>query len=458
MVSKNDPRILFVFSRRGSETSTRFGGFPLRIKKNGGLNYADYDCVALEDLIFRIYDDNKARVFDRERKIDVSKYSFVYFKSWQSMPEEAASLAYFLEGAGIPYADTQARHEYIAKTTNQMAMWSQGVSVPASIWGEPSSLRNYVACIKLDYPIIVKAVHGQKGRDNYLVNTKEEALEILDTVDKPMMIQEFIPNDGDYRVGVYGSVARWAIYRRSVGKSHLNNISAGGTAELVKVDDLPEGVAGIAEAAARSCDLEISGVDVVVHRDTKKLYVFEANQGSQIVTGAFSDSNMQAFDTGLKKMLSDRRVKARSRRKKIIGRTELVEIVHPLLEDTIPIVAKIDTGAYQSAIDAINIKESVSKDGLPLLNYEIINPTTGKSVRFETGDFGRVQIRSSLGHYDHRYIVPIEVAIKGATYSTRASLAKRTNQKMSMLLGRTLIAGNFVVDVEYSALEQGGER
>lgn len=449
---KSKPRILFVFARRGSDNSTRFGGFARRIAKNGGLSYTDYDSVALEDLIFRIYDDKKARVFDKEHAINVSKYTFVYFKSWQSMPEEAASLAHYLGSVGIPYVDTQVRHEYIAKTTNQMAMWAAGVAVPASIWGASGQLRDYVSRTKLNYPIIIKAVHGQKGKDNYLAKTRGEALGILDSAEAPMMVQEFIPNDGDFRVGVYGSVARWAIYRRSGDKSHLNNTSAGGTAELVEVSDLPQGVAKLAEGAAKACDLEISGVDVVIHRDTGKLYIFEANQGSQIVTGAFSESNMMAFDEGLRSMLSRRIKKAKTNRKKMVGRRELVQIVHPDSGVKIPLIAKLDTGAYQSAMDAVDIEELIGDDGSPVLNYSIVNPYTGQPVRFETKDFGRVRVFSSTGHYDHRYVVPVEMLIKGVAYSTRISLAKRTNHKTAVLIGRTLIAGNFVVDVEYSGV------
>jgi len=206
------PRILFVFAKRGTGTSTKIGGFVKRIINNGGLAYADVDYVALEDLIFHIKSKHEARVYDPTRKIDLHEYSFVYFKSWQSMPELAAAAALYLEGMGIPYADHQVRHEYIAKTTNYMAMWAKGVSVPSSIWGSKDKLIKYVKQTRTtEYPMIAKSVHGQKGKDNHLVVSKEAMLEILTANDIDMVLQKFIPNDGDYRIGVYGHQARWVI-------------------------------------------------------------------------------------------------------------------------------------------------------------------------------------------------------------------------------------------------------
>lgn len=440
------PRILIVFAKRGTATSTRFGGFVTRIKNAGGFEYADVvDCVALEDLVFRIYSTKKARVLDINSTIDVSTYDFVYFKSWQSLPAEAASLAFYLEGMGIPYTDTQVRHEFTLKTTNNMALWAHGIAVPPSIWGSRTALSSYIKTKKLTYPLIAKAVDGEKGRDNYLARTKLELVGILYTADKPMIIQDFIPNDGDYRIGVYGSRARWSIYRKSGGKSHLNNTSAGGTAVHMAVSELPDGVASIAERAAAACDLEISGVDVVVDNRDGSLYVFEANQGSQIVTGAFIESNMKAFDRGMKSLVSNRNKAHRKTRKQVVGRHVNVEIKHD--EQTIPIHAKIDTGAYQSAVDAENIEITATGE----LKYAIRDPSSGLLSVFTTSDFGYVTIKTSVGHFEKRYVVPMELMVNGRAYKTRVTLAKRKQQKFQMLLGRTLISGNFLVDVEYSS-------
>lgn len=452
-MSSGKPKILIVFARSGGATSTRFGGFVKRIVQNGGFSYADVDYVALESLLFHIADGARAQVSDPESGIRLSSYSFVYFKSWQAMPEQAAAAAHYLEGMGIPYADEQVRHEYIAKTTNQMAMWAQGVPVPETVWGSRSVMKRYLKRRSTQYPLVIKAVHGQKGNHNYLIHTAKEAVDVIDTSERDMMIQQFIPNDGDYRIGVYGHKARWAIYRKSGGTSHLNNTSAGGTAVYIDNKNVPAAIKTVAEAAAKACDLAISGVDVVEHKDTKQLFVFEANQGSQIVTGAFSDTNMKAFDAGIKSLVMHKPPRAKRQRKSVIGRRADVSV--RVGEGTITLLAKVDTGAYQSAIDAIDVTLHSDKEGREYLAYTIKSHTPGQSdLRCTTYDFGKAGIVSSLGVGEMRYVVPMDVTIHGKTYPARVTLANRSTQKCPMLLGRVLLAGNFIVNVEYSNIEE----
>lgn len=443
------PRVLFIFGKRGSDTSTRFAGFVKRIQKNGGLQYADVDCVALEDLVFHIKPGKKARVYDPISKIDLKNYSFVYFKSWQSMPESAAAAAHFLEGMGIPYADRQVRHEYISKTTNYMTMWAQGVAVPETIWGSKPVIQQLVAHSHLDYPLIIKSVHGQKGKDNYLAKDKAEALSLLDAAQVDMVLQQFIPNDGDYRIGVYGHESRWGIFRRSGGTSHLNNTSAGGTAELLDIAQVRPEILRLAEAASEACDLAVSGVDVVEDKLTKELYVLEANQGSQIVTGAFTDSNMAAFDAGIKAMTHSRYAGKAQHPRQVIGRTVVVTIDsvdHPL-----HLKAKVDTGAYQSSLHVEHVEMLLDPNNNKFVRYQVKDPETGHIQQIETYEFWRALVRNSFGIEQERFVVPMHLRINGVQYDTRVSLSDRSTQKYPLLIGRKLLRGNFLVNVELGA-------
>ena len=444
------PRILIVFAKRGTETSTRFAGFVKRIQKNGGFKYATVDYVALEDLLFRTMDDGRAKVHDPIRKINLAHYSFVYFKSWQSMPTLAASAAFYLEGMGIPFADAQVLHNRPGKAANQMVRWAKGVSVPATIWGSKEVLSHFLKTRKVQMPLIVKADVGQKGKDNFLVATRREARKIIEESDKDFILQAFVPNNGDYRIGVYGHKARWAIYRKSGGNSHLNNTSAGGEAQLLNVATLDPAITKLAEAAAAASDLAIGGVDIVQDKETGKLYVFEANQGSQIVTGAFSDTNMTAFDQGIKAMIVQRDAMRRTMRPRVIGRNVRVTI-----EDDSALVfkAKVDTGAFRSALHAEAIERGRDKDGKEFVQYTLTSASDPAIKRiFKTYDFSRALIKSSNGGKEMRYLVSINVAIHGVNYSMEVTLTNRMTQKHPLLIGRRLLAGNFIVN---PALSEG---
>lgn len=444
------PKVLIIFSKEASEVSTRFGGFVKRIQRNGGFQYADVDYVALEKLVFQIKNKNVAQVYDPVRNIDVRNYSFVYFKSWQLMPEVAASVAHFLEAKGIPYADHQVRHEYTGKAVNYMTMWAQGVSVPDTVWaGSCETLIKYIESLNdADFPLIVKANNGQKGRDNYLVKSREEALSIIQNTPVDMLVQKFIRNNGDWRIGVYGHVARWAIYRQNSGASHLNNTSAGGVATNISINKVPLKVRQLAEAAADACDLAISGVDVVEDIATKRLYVLEANQGSQIVTGAFTDTNMTAFDEGMKSMVVSRLTPAK-RRLQTIGR--IVEVKLKTDEGDITLRAKVDSGAFQSAVHAEDIVERTNSDGIKYLDYAVVDPTSGVKLKMSTSDFGSALVYTSMGHADRRFVVPVVFEIGGKRYNTRVTLADRSSQKNPVLIGRQLLRGNFIINVEIGA-------
>lgn len=443
------PKVLIIFAREVSEKSTRFGGFVRRIQKNGGFKYADVDYVALEKLIFHIKNKQIATVYDPERNINVGDYSFVYFKSWQSMPETAASVAHFLEAKGIPYADHQVRHEYTGKAVNYMTMWAQGVSVPDTVWaGSCGTLIKHIESLNdADFPIIIKANNGQKGRDNYLVKSREEALNIIQNTSVDMLVQKFIRNNGDWRIGVYGHVARWAIYRQSGGNSHLNNTSAGGMATNISINKVPLRVRQLAEDAADACDLAISGVDVVEDVATKRLYVLEANQGSQIVTGVSTDTNMTAFDKGMKSMVVSRLTPTK-RRLQTIGRLARVTIKTDTGDVTLK--AKVDSGAYRSALHAESIVVRDS-EGVKYLDYTIVDPVSGMKLQMTTDDFGIARVRASTGHVDIRYVVPMVLEIGGKEYNTRVTLANRSSQKNSVLIGRQLLRGNFLINVEIGA-------
>jgi RimK family alpha-L-glutamate ligase len=93
-------------------------------------------------------------------------------------------------------------------------------------------------------------------------------------------LQEYIKNDGDFRVWVLGEKVLGVMKRSSADKKEFrNNYSAGGN---VEVADLPEEVKEIAVKAAKVCGLAVAGVDVAFRDfDVKKPVIWEVNKGPQ---------------------------------------------------------------------------------------------------------------------------------------------------------------------------------
>ena len=90
----------------------------------------------------------------------------------------------------------------------------------------------------LSYPFIQKPLLGAKGHGVELIGSAKELDELLPENVASVVYQPFIKNSGDFRILMLGGVFMGAILRRSQEGSVLNNISQGGSAEVVHDRDL----------------------------------------------------------------------------------------------------------------------------------------------------------------------------------------------------------------------------
>lgn len=123
---------------------------------------------------------------------------------------------------------------------------------------------------------------------------------------------------------------------------------------------------------------------------------------------------------------------------KIIGRREYIQF--PLLGIE-QVEAKIDTGAYTCAIDCNHI-ELKTEDGKNILSFRLFNNTT-----YKVGEFTRKKIKNSFGEMEERYIIKTLITIGRKKINTTISLSDRGNMRYPVLIGRRLLKGKFIIDV-----------
>ncbi len=99
---------------------------------------------------------------------------------------------------------------------------------------------------------VFKPVYGYDGNGIRLVDSADELEE------PPYYLQEYVPNDEDYRIFVIGDEAVGAIRRTSPHLTH--NIHQGGRGEAVAVTPA---MARLAVAAARAVGADYAGVDLL---------------------------------------------------------------------------------------------------------------------------------------------------------------------------------------------------
>lgn len=106
--------------------------------------------------------------------------------------------------------------------------------------------------------------------------------------------------------------------------------------------------------------------------------------------------------------------------------------------------AKIDTGAYRSALHYQRIRVRM-ESGSKRLVVTFQMGRTRKTVSFRT--FKRVTVKSSNGATSRRYLIATRVRLNGHTVRTQFTLFDRSDMKFQVLLGRKFLRGRFVVDV-----------
>ncbi|CAM1369546.1 conserved hypothetical protein [Tenacibaculum sediminilitoris] len=126
---------------------------------------------------------------------------------------------------------------------------------------------------------------------------------------------------------------------------------------------------------------------------------------------------------------------------KLIGRVEKISFIKWDIED---LPAKIDTGAYTSAIHCKHIEE---KDGL--LKFILLCPKTEKynNKLLQTTKYQVKNIRSSNGKKQKRYVVSTSAVFYGKKYKIKLSLSNRGKMNYPVLIGRKFLNKKFIVDV-----------
>lgn len=130
---------------------------------------------------------------------------------------------------------------------------------------------------------------------------------------------------------------------------------------------------------------------------------------------------------------------------KVIGRQDLIDLPDFGLEN---VAAKVDTGAYTSAINCSRVKVKKVNGENELTFYLSGSRIHEKKARkFKTTEFKKRKIKSSNGQIEERFVIKTKAIIYGRKYKMEFSLSDRSKMKFPVLLGRRILTDRFIVDV-----------
>ncbi len=287
------------------------------------------------------FDTKSGRVELKEKR--ASDYDVLFFRTTGKHWEEVDLILESLKGKKKPIIVDPiiefGKPSFARKAWQMLRLTETGIEVPRTIYGSLWTLYEYMSdsshqniartnafrvaasrCknilsgtkLAIDFPVIIKGSGGNRGERVFKANSLEELENLVRDLRKSetedgrrYMLQEYIENDGDYRVLIIGDKALGAMKRSSQSeKEFRNNYSAGGRVEVAQ---LPENIYEMAIKAAKSCGIAIAGVDVAFRdKERQRPVVWEVNKGPQFkgfmkATGIDAPAEIVKYLASLKK-------------------------------------------------------------------------------------------------------------------------------------------------------------
>lgn len=290
-------KVLFIKSATLSDATTSKDWEMLQNGIGRGLGEAvSVEVSTFSDLIF--FANGKDSVISHAHKgYDIADFDLVVFRRVGDELEKAISAAQYLNSKNVPFIDKYLLTQGKGKLAGVFIRTAHDLPVPKTFFATADAFLEAFQTIKpFDYPFVLKADNGSKGRDNYLIDNEEVLASVLSkSAGLDMVAQEFIQNDGDYRLLVLNGKVELVIHRKGADGSHLNNTSQGGAAKLVDTSELPSGAV---EDAIRAADLErlqVAGADIVIDNRNGNYYFLEVNRAPQLATGAFVEEKLAVY-------------------------------------------------------------------------------------------------------------------------------------------------------------------
>lgn len=213
----------------------------------------------------------------------ITSYSFILFGAISKSAPIALKVKNSLDKAGIPYLKygEPESHKNDDKIYQAQHFKENNINHPKTIVSKKENINVNKLEHDLDFPIVVKIPNGSQGKGVIKLDNIIELNNFLSEKDDTTYIfQQFLQNDGDYRLFFFKDKFLYSIKRTSNNKLEFrNNTSLGGNQEFV---ELPKEALSFATKIVKQFNLDFSGVDLIFHNNKWK--ILEINAAPQFAS------------------------------------------------------------------------------------------------------------------------------------------------------------------------------
>jgi glutathione synthase/RimK-type ligase-like ATP-grasp enzyme len=230
-------------------------------------------------------------------EVDMKDFDGWFFRSVGSELEWSKLLQLYAKKHSVPVVDEYLMTEGPLRRFKSVMSWQlkeAGVAYPKSDYIETwSDLEIFLKNVR--FPVIVKLSQGGRhGMGTFWIREYGDLTKLKEVLEerkekakmkgekipliRGFLVQEYIENDGDYRVMTVGYKCIGGFKRQVKEEKLILNKSQGAS---IGLQEVPEAVVKTAEAAAKALQVEVAGTDLVVSKKTGEVYIIEVNEAPQ---------------------------------------------------------------------------------------------------------------------------------------------------------------------------------
>lgn len=216
--------------------------------------------------------------------INLSDYNFVYFGFMSKYSKEAVLLMNYLTSTNVPFITYETFNVYDSKSFGMDLTESLGYKYIPTILTTKLNHKILKEIENFGFPLIVKDPNIDQGKGVFKIDNIEQLKKVfIDCGKNHLMIQKFIPNDGDNRVIVIKNKVELVVKRKMTSTTEFrSNVALGGKAV---VTDLPKFVLDMCVEISKNIPVcDILGFDIIEDISDGSYYVMEINISPHIST------------------------------------------------------------------------------------------------------------------------------------------------------------------------------